>query len=49
VPEWPRYKAAPSAPVFHFDVSSGARPDAQRARYEALDRMAAAAAAAGTR
>ena len=45
LPEWPRYAAGGQASVMHLDVTSAARPDATRARYEALDALATAARA----
>jgi para-nitrobenzyl esterase len=37
LPPWPRYTGGPGPQVMHLDVTSEARPDALRARYEALD------------
>jgi para-nitrobenzyl esterase len=45
LPTWPRYEGGPDGQVMHLDVSSRARPDATRARYETLDALAAAARA----
>jgi para-nitrobenzyl esterase len=39
VPEWPAYDAATGASVQHLDTTITAKPDAHRARYEALDRV----------
>jgi len=41
LPPWPRYHADGGFPVMHLDVTSGARPDTLRARYEALDAVLA--------
>jgi para-nitrobenzyl esterase len=43
LPPWPRYQADGGFPVMHLDVTSGARPDGLRARYEALDAVLSAA------
>ena len=45
LPAWPRYEGGETARVMHLDVTSRARPDATRARYETLDALAAAARA----
>jgi para-nitrobenzyl esterase len=45
VPRWEKYNAATGAGVQHLDTSIRSAPDANRARYEALD----AVAAGGTR
>jgi len=37
LPPWPRYTGEGGFPVMHLDVTSRARPDALRARYETLD------------
>ena len=37
LPEWPRYTGAPGPQVMHLDVTSQARPDSLRPRYETLD------------
>jgi len=37
LPEWPRYGAAGGYPVLHINDTTKAAPDAQRARYQALD------------
>jgi para-nitrobenzyl esterase len=42
LPNWPRYDGGPRAEVMHLDTVSGPKPDATRARYEALDAFAAA-------
>ena len=41
-PPWPRYTGGPGPQVMHLDVTSEARPDALRARYEALDAVLSA-------
>ena len=42
LPSWPRYEAAKGNPFMTLDVTSAAAPDRWRARYEALDKAAAA-------
>jgi para-nitrobenzyl esterase len=37
LPPWPRYQGPDGFPVMYLDVTSQARPEALRARYEALD------------
>jgi para-nitrobenzyl esterase len=49
LPAWPRYEGGPDAQVMHLDVESRALPDANRARYEALDAIAEAARAEASR
>jgi para-nitrobenzyl esterase len=39
VPAWPRYDGADSDPVLHLDAEVRSAPDANRARYELLDRV----------
>jgi para-nitrobenzyl esterase len=43
LPRWPRYEDGEEGWIMHLDVKSEARPDTTRARYEALDVLAAAA------
>jgi para-nitrobenzyl esterase len=45
VPAWPRYDGADSDPVLHLDAEARSAPDANRARYELLDRVTAMALA----
>jgi para-nitrobenzyl esterase len=40
LPRWPKYDAATGNGVLHLDTTIAARPDAHRARYEALDALA---------
>jgi para-nitrobenzyl esterase len=42
LPKWPRYDEKNAYAVMHLDVTSAARPDALRKRYEALDAVLAA-------
>jgi para-nitrobenzyl esterase len=42
LPPWPRYTGGPGPQVMHLDATSEARPDALRARYEALDAVLSA-------
>ncbi len=41
LPEWPRYGSEVDFPVMHLDVTSVARPDVLRKRYETLDTVLA--------
>jgi para-nitrobenzyl esterase len=43
LPRWPRYTGGGGPQVMHLDVTSEARPDTLRARYEALDAVMSAA------
>jgi para-nitrobenzyl esterase len=43
LPTWPRYEPEPGGLVMHLDVTSAAKVNATRPRYEALDAVAAAA------
>jgi para-nitrobenzyl esterase len=40
LPRWPKYDAATGAGVLHLDTTIAVKPDAHRARYEALDALA---------
>jgi para-nitrobenzyl esterase len=42
LPQWPRYDAKDGFAVMHLDVTSAARPDSLRKRYETLDAVLAA-------
>ena len=37
LPKWPRYDSADGFAVMHLDVTSAARPDVFRTRYETLE------------
>jgi para-nitrobenzyl esterase len=41
LPSWPRYDKATGYQVMHLDVEPRAKPDADRARYEAIDAITA--------
>ena len=43
LPTWPKYDAATGEGVLHLDTTIAAKKDAFKARYEALDAMAAGA------
>jgi para-nitrobenzyl esterase len=49
LPTWPRYEGGANGQVMHLDVTSEARVDATRARYETLDVLATAARAQASR
>jgi para-nitrobenzyl esterase len=43
LPTWPRYEPEPGGLVMHLDVTTEAKVNATRPRYEALDALATAA------